>query len=104
MAKCILCKEEEINQQGYCENHLPRGWYKYRDGMKWVSVKEQLPEIDKKVLVVTDGDGYEENKEVFICHRKLFALKDSTKMGLRWDYAYSCGAITHWCEIPEKPE
>ncbi len=72
--------------------------------MKWISVKNSLPSDYKKVLVVTDGDGYEENREIFICHRKSFMLKDSTKMGIRWDYGHSCGAITHWLEIPEKPE
>jgi hypothetical protein len=59
---------------------------------EWISIKERLPENDKKVLV---WQKYEEN---ILGGERIMFYKYNT-----WNGA-GFGKITHWMEFPEPPK
>ena len=78
--------------------------------MKWISVKDQLPEIDAWVLVYCDDMSntyhvtklYDENKYY---RDKARTRKDKYPPSLVWssDESY-IEEVTHWMPLPQKPE
>lgn len=68
--------------------------------MKWISVEEKLPEVNKEVLAY-------DTQRIYICHREEFNGQYNEHWHICEDkccYANACtGAITHWMELPEPP-
>jgi len=66
--------------------------------MKWISVKERLPDEDKEVCVINNKYG----------HERLFALFYKRAKVFRWYqpqvYQTIILDVTHWIDIPESPE
>ena len=69
------------------------------DKMRWISVKERLPEEGKEVLT------FKKN-----CTRNVYRVDhlvymQNFKNRYRWvnRQPYEYNKITHWCEIPEMP-
>ena len=64
--------------------------------MEWISVKDRLPEDEKEMILVTDGDT--------VITGFMFTLEDGKvytpglKMGGR------SMEVTHWMPLPEPPE
>ena len=74
---------------------------------RWISVKERLPEINKKVLVIFRNRialaVIEENKDEFTKQGKFTVWKC---LKLHKDDIYECypwNDITHWMPLPEAP-
>lgn len=73
--------------------------------MKWISVKDKLPEIHGKYLVFTG-----EWEGTFIYEYSAMKLRGG-KMGYRWTEACTCvckkenvnGKVTHWQMLPKIP-
>jgi len=67
--------------------------------MKWISVKERLPETQMNVLVV------KENGKVF--EMSYHAPFDSDKRIFQWwafgKYIDQHNQVTHWMPLPEPP-
>jgi len=65
--------------------------------MKWISVKERLPEMDEWVLI----DGPE------VCKR-IDPPSSNWKEGYAWkrihESFYSPDDVTHWMPLPEPPK
>lgn len=62
--------------------------------MEWISVKDQLPEIDQLVLWYHDTGGY----SVFEIDKDLFWM-DSL-----YSYLANYFHVTHWIKLPEPPK
>tara|TARA_R110002126_G_scaffold275764_2_gene421179 strand:+ start:871 stop:1065 length:195 start_codon:yes stop_codon:yes gene_type:complete len=62
--------------------------------MKWISVKERLPESDKQVLIHTNfGDTYTCRLPVILSKNARISTKELKHEN-----------VTHWMEIPEPPK
>ncbi len=68
-------------------------------GNKWISVKDRLPEYDRKVLVTDVRDGYISISELKAGGK---GLKDywECEDGMRLPVS----EITHWMPLPEPPK
>ena len=67
------------------------------EAMKWVSVKERLPEVGQKVLAC----GVHKGMEVQQFHGAHF-LRDGTCV---WEWKHNTiKTVTHWMPLPEPPE
>lgn len=70
--------------------------------MKWISVKDQLPEDKQRVLVI------DENKEMFSAEFNLETYSREPESPEAF-IAFFCGccytvdSITHWMPLPEGP-
>src|SRR6516225_11442473 len=63
--------------------------------MNWISVKERIPEIFKKVLVYSPSELEDaENITVDFCYK-------NAEQEIVFDYAYK--SPTHWMPLPEPP-
>jgi len=62
--------------------------------MKWISVKERLPEIDKPVLVFR---GYD------ISIASVFEYTDGEKFWRHEATDNNCPNVTHWMPLPKEP-
>ena len=67
--------------------------------MKWVSIKNRLPEIDKSVLVLTDSGIIEGSLD---CNGNWSTITlDRHGCGC---CGYDTDEFTHWMNLPEKPK
>lgn len=84
---------EEMRMQ--CEQHYEAGWDKALKS-QWVSVKERMPYLGQKVLVLTS------NKKVVVSFR--YILKDccgNLLRGAEWNGSRALGdSIIAWMPIP----
>lgn len=71
---------------------------------QWISVKDQLPEDDQRVLVL-DACG-----KVRICKHTLWEDRNTSGEFYLWDYDDDCNSfysdeeVTHWMPLPEPPK
>lgn len=67
------------------------------DNIKWISVKDRLPEVGEKVLVTTDNGNYT------CCGMYIPTDCNGTVLGeKRWKGSGSfIESITHWMTIPK---
>jgi hypothetical protein len=88
--------------QGLCNDLFPDWSQKEIDKIKWVSVKERLPEVNKGFI------GFAENQEVCNCYRYPNNTKDDSPVFYAQTNAglLICGleSISHWQPLPEAPE
>lgn len=95
-------EEGEDYLQGLCNDLFPDWSQKKIDRIKWISVKDKLPEINQGFI------GFVENKEVCNCYR----YPDSSNDGSPVFYAQSklglliggLESISHWMPLPKPPE
>ena len=79
--------------------------------MKWISVKEEIPPLNKFVLVFVDWNEWQEEED-----RKAYRPKPQIFVAYRnrYDSEYTCAygdgyipsdiTITHWKNLPEPPK
>lgn len=69
-----------------------------RDAVKWISVKERLPNIGEDVLVLVGAD-------MFVM---ALARKDQETADIEWvdaqGYIAEMWEVTHWMQLPPPPE
>lgn len=65
-------------------------------GNKWISVKERLPEYDRKVLVTDVRDGYISTGELMRHVEDYWYCEDEMRL--------PTSEITHWMYLPEPPK
>lgn len=68
------------------------------DDSEWIKCSEMMPENGKRVLVVTENNGYS-----WIDIGETFGGGDWLISGEHW-YEKSDPAITHWMLLPKPPE
>lgn len=76
--------------------------------MKWISVKERLPELNKNVIVYcfdpVHNSTYNDIKEDFIRIACLIEFEDNSERIRRWHgHGSSHSSVTHWMPLPEIP-
>ena len=74
---------------------------------KWVSVKDRLPELDKKVVVYATGRVDKRDYAYAITSRMLrFPFNRACDEVWRspWGYFFDNYEITHWTPLPEPPK
>lgn len=68
--------------------------------MKWIKVKDRVPNIDELVLVcrMEEGDTIYIPRVSYVTfeNRWVYSMSENTSVDL--DY------FTHWIQLPEKPE
>ena len=70
--------------------------------MKWISVKDRLPDKKDGVLIYADG--------VITC--ATISIKADGSLwprghgfgGYEWEYDFEYEDVTHWMELPEAPK
>lgn len=71
---------------------------------KWISVKDRLPEVEKRVLVFRsnyEGDDYNKIHVGFLQHKDGFY---GSQWGLLDDDLFPHTLVTHWMPLPNPPE
>lgn len=67
--------------------------------MKWISVKDRLPNKNQKVLIFLDGYSHRN-------HIDLVSFIGINGSYYFWDadeYGYEENEVTHWMELPKPP-
>ena len=74
---------------------------------KWINVKDELPELDEKVVVYATGRVDKRDYAYAITSRMLrFPFNRACDEVWRspWGYFFDNYEITHWMPLPEPPE
>lgn len=80
------------------------------DRMRWISVKDRLPELDQDVLVYAKGkeDGFLDCTHIVISQRYTFHIfewdKGVEEWQAPWPYFNRNYEVTHWMPLPELPK
>jgi hypothetical protein len=69
--------------------------------MKWISVKDLLPEVDQEVLLLTYSGIIEGSRDKGDKLDWTFIVLDSHGCGC---CAGDSDEVTHWMKLPEKPK
>lgn len=69
--------------------------------MKWISVKDRLPEDDKYYLIT---DGNVSDIADFNIYSKRFLILIDDREEQSFNGLYSNSVITHWMPLPNPPE
>lgn len=85
-----------------CNDLFPELLQQEVDEMKWISIEERLPEINKGFI------GFVENKESCNCYRYSNHTKDNSPVfyATTQNGLLICGveSISHWMPLPKPPE
>lgn len=68
--------------------------------MKWISVKDQLPELGTWVIGSYCKEDQKNNPVFYINEPPMRIVKCYENEGIRWS---SLREISHWMELPEEP-
>ena len=73
---------------------------------KWINVKDELPEIGKRVLVCGVAIENRDYRTCAISNRVKYEIFGQPVERWRspWDYFHAEYEITHWAELPELPK
>ena len=70
--------------------------------LKWISIKERLPENSKKVIFLYKTDS--NNREITVGCRYDNNWYHSCLVSVNIENPYSHDKVTHWMSIPEYPK